>query len=144
MSFGKEVKKNQEKLKMTQCKQKSAIETFVKSVYIKRKLLGISQRELAKKAGITQASLSRLETKNIDRPSTATLKALCSTLGLDCNFWLKAFGYDINQYNSKKPTIEFQPEPDYIYFSGKKIPLKILSQQDLGLIATILKQYKTE
>ena len=143
MSFGKKVKKNQEKLKMTQCEQESAIEAFVKAVYINRKLLEISQRELAKKAGITQATLSRLETKAIDRPSTPTLKALCSTLGLDFNFWLKSFGYDINQYNPQKPTTEFQPKPDYIYFSGKKIPLKNLSQQDFGLIVTILKQYKT-
>ncbi len=120
----------------------SVMEAFVKAIYIQRKLLCLSQRDLAKKAGITQASISRIENMVVDRPSTQTLKRLCLTLGLDYNFWLKSFGYEIAIYNPKKPSNEeSMPDPDSIYFLGKRIPIKDLSFQDFGLITTILNQY---
>ena len=121
----------------------SVIEAFVKAIYIQRKLLCLSQRDLAKKSGITQASISKIENMIIERPSTQTLKSICSTLGLDYNFWLKSFGYEIAIYNHKKSSNEeSMPDPDYIYFLGKRIPIKDLSFQDFGLITTILKQYE--
>ena len=53
-----------------------------------RERLGLSQREISKAAGISNATLSRLEKGSITADPD-TLKALASTLGLD-HLWLLA------------------------------------------------------
>ena len=53
-------------------------EQFIKMITARRKSLGITQSELAKKAGIAQSTLSKIEKNS----STLSVKTLCKLL--DC------------------------------------------------------------
>ena len=57
-------------------------------VAAKRKLLGPSQRQLAEKTGINNATISKLEKDPTIVPDTRTLQLLSQTLGLDYNYLL--------------------------------------------------------
>ena len=57
-------------------------------VAAKRKLLGLSQRKLAEKTGINNATISKLEKDPTIVPDTRTLQLLSQTLGLDYNYLL--------------------------------------------------------
>jgi transcriptional regulator with XRE-family HTH domain len=57
-------------------------------VAAKRKLLGLSQRQLAEKTGINNATISKLEKDPTIVPDTRTLQLLSQTLGLDYNYLL--------------------------------------------------------
>ena len=57
-------------------------------VAAKRKLLGLSQRQLAEKSGINNATISKLEKDPTIVPDTRTLQLLSQTLGLDYNYLL--------------------------------------------------------
>ena len=57
-------------------------------VAAKRKLLGLSQRQLAEKTGINNATISKLEKDPTIVPDTRTLQLLSQTLGLDYNYRL--------------------------------------------------------
>ena len=50
-------------------------------VAAKRKLLGLSQRQLAEKTGINNATISKLEKDPTIVPDTRTLQLLSQTLG---------------------------------------------------------------
>ena len=54
----------------------------------KRKLMGLSQRQLAEKTGINNATISKLEKDPTIVPDTRTLQLLSQTLGLDYNYLL--------------------------------------------------------
>ena len=57
-------------------------------VAAKRKLLSLSQRQLAEKTGINNATISKLEKDPTIVPDTRTLQLLSQTLGLDYNYLL--------------------------------------------------------
>ena len=57
-------------------------------VAAKRKLLGLSQRQLAEKTGINNATIPKLEKDPTIVPDTRTLQLLSQTLGLDYNYLL--------------------------------------------------------
>lgn len=57
-------------------------------VAAKRKLLGLSQRQLAEKTGINNATISKVEKDPTIVPDTRTLQLLSQTLGLDYNYLL--------------------------------------------------------
>jgi transcriptional regulator with XRE-family HTH domain len=57
-------------------------------VAAKRKLLGLSQRQLAEKTGINNATISKLEKDPTIVPDIRTLQLLSQTLGLDYNYLL--------------------------------------------------------
>ena len=57
-------------------------------VAAKRKLMGLSQRQLAEKTGINNATISKLEKDPTIIPDTRTLQLLSQTLGLDYNYLL--------------------------------------------------------
>ena len=53
-----------------------------------RKLLALSQRQLAENTGINNATISKLEKDPTIVPDTRTLQLLSQTLGLDYNYLL--------------------------------------------------------
>ncbi|MBQ8074897.1 MAG: helix-turn-helix transcriptional regulator [Oscillospiraceae bacterium] len=57
-------------------------------VAAKRKLMGLSQRQLAEKTGINNATISKLEKDPTLVPDTRTLQLLAQALGLDYNYLL--------------------------------------------------------
>ena len=54
----------------------------------KRKLMGLSQRQLAEKTGINNATISKIEKDPTLVPDTRTLQLLAQALGLDYNYLL--------------------------------------------------------
>lgn len=83
-----------------------------------RERLGLSQREISKAAGISNATLSRLEKGSITA-NPDTLKVLASTLGLD-HLWLLALN----------GTIPDQPEPESLKKSNRYTGENIGNGQD--------------
>jgi len=60
---------------------------FASSLQILRKKQNLSQRELAQKAGVTQATLSRLE-NGLETPRWFTLQQLAQALGIESSTFL--------------------------------------------------------
>lgn len=61
-----------------------------KAIAAKRRMLGLSQRELAKKAGISNGTISRIESG--ERTDPDTIRKLSSVLGIDYLGLLEAYG----------------------------------------------------
>jgi transcriptional regulator with XRE-family HTH domain len=61
-----------------------------------RKQLGISQSELAKRAGITGAAISKLEKGGVD-PVLSTVIALSGALGVDIDILVGARAYPVSE-----------------------------------------------
>ncbi len=60
-----------------------SIEQLASSLKRIRKLSGLSQMELAKKSGLTQAAISRIESSNNEKVSLRTLFLVFATLQAD-------------------------------------------------------------
>ena len=54
----------------------------IETIIARRKSLGISQATLAKKAGMQQSAVARIESKSIS-PRIVTVEALLNALGLE-------------------------------------------------------------
>lgn len=67
--------------------------TFGEYIKSLRTANGLSQRELAEKAGISNAEISRIETGERKKPSPLTLKAMYEYLGVPYEELLQKAGY---------------------------------------------------
>ena len=55
-------------------------------VRVKREELGMTQAELARKSGLTQATISRIENREVKQLKSNALKALARALGVTTDF----------------------------------------------------------
>jgi len=55
-------------------------------VRVKREELGMTQSELAKKSGLTQATISRIESGEVRQLKSEAIKALAKALGVTTDF----------------------------------------------------------
>jgi len=59
---------------------------LAEKVRVKRDELGMTQAELAKKSGLTQATISRIENEEVQQLKSDALKALAQALGVTTDF----------------------------------------------------------
>lgn len=67
-----------------------------------RRAKGLSQRALAKKAGLANATIIKLESKQSAHPYPSTLKKLADGLGVHIRDVLSAFDEDLSWDNIKR------------------------------------------
>ncbi len=89
---------------------------FKTYIYNLRKDLGLSQRELAHKAGISHTEIYRLEKGERDRPGLDTLKKLAPILNVRVEQLLEAAGYiELDAKSGRNKPARDHQEQDYSY-----------------------------
>ena len=70
-----------------------------RKIRMKRKALDLTQAELAKRAGLTESSISRYETGNIETLPTSTVHRICNVLNIAPAelLGLNSFEYDLQE-----------------------------------------------
>jgi len=95
-----------------------------------RKDVGISQRELARKAGISHTEIYRLEKGERDRPGLETLRRLAPILGVRVEQLLEAAGYiELNAKSARnKPASDPAEQKDLYRTDDETTEIPILSK----------------
>lgn len=100
------------------------IGTAIKSI---RKKLCVRQNELAERCGISQTSLSQIET-GIKRPSTKTIKKLCTALDIPESLIYILAMQDTDVPDSKKEVYNL------VFPSIKGLALQMVSSEHLAFV----------